>query len=96
MEAAWAFVSGRGAVNKKECGGKTYGFNDIVDEFLGLVDLVFRVGHDEAMQIFFLVTGVSSIRTAFALLDGAFAADRNLCPRLGFHLLQSISTGTDE
>lgn len=101
LELVLAFRDGSGLyrvsslmVDNKD--NRTYSFNDVVNEFLGLVDLVFGVGHDETVQVFFLITCVSSVRTSFALFDGTFAADRNLCPRLGFHLLQSISTGADE
>jgi hypothetical protein len=70
----------------------TYGLNDVVNELLGLVDLLLSVGHDQAMQVFLLVAGVSGVRTAFTLLDGAFATDRNLCAGFGFHLLERVST----
>ncbi len=72
-----------------------------MDELLGFVDLLLRVGHDQTVEIFFLVASMSGIGSActglsvelwsvqtgvdrnstkhtFALLDGAFAADRNL------------------
>lgn len=53
--------------------------NYVVDQLLGLVDLLFCVSHDETMQVFFLVAGGSSIRTALALLDRALATDGNFC-----------------
>ena len=59
------------------CDG-TYRLDDVVDQLLCLVDLFFRVGHDEAVQVFILVAGVSRVRLAFALLDGTLAADGDL------------------
>jgi hypothetical protein len=76
--------------------GLTYSLNDVVDELLGLVDLLLSIGHDQTVQVFLLVAGVSGVRTAFTLLDGAFATDRNLCARFGFHLLERVSTRANE
>jgi hypothetical protein len=42
-------------------GDRSGSLDDIVDEFLGFVDLVFGVGHDQAMQILFLIASVGSI-----------------------------------
>ena len=53
----------------------TFRFYHIVDEFLGFVDLLFGVGHDQAMQVFFLVAGVSCVRSTFSFFDGSFATD---------------------
>jgi hypothetical protein len=39
---------------------------------------------------------VSGIRSALALLDGAFASNGNLGSRLGFHLLEGVSTRSYE
>jgi hypothetical protein len=75
---------------------ETYSFNDIVNQLLRLIDLVLGIGHDKTMQIFFLVAGVSSVRSAFALLDGAFASNGNLGARLGFHLLERVSTRANQ
>jgi hypothetical protein len=75
---------------------ETYSFNDIVDQLLRLVDLLFSIGHDKTMQIFFLVAGVSSVRSAFALLDGAFASNSNLGTGFGFHLLERVSTRANQ
>lgn len=77
-------------------GSWTHSFDDVVDQFLGLVDLVFGVGHDQAVEILFLVTGVSCIGAALALLDGTFATDGDFCTRFGLHLLQSVATRADE
>ena len=67
-----------------------------MNQLLGLVDLLLRVGHDETVEIFFLVAGMSCVRAALAFLDGSLAADGNLGARLSLHLLQSVSTGADE
>lgn len=77
-------------------GRSTYSLNDVVDELLGLVHFVLGIGHNKTVQIFFLVAGMSCVRTALALLDGTFATNGNLCTRLGLHLLQSVATRTDE
>jgi hypothetical protein len=77
-------------------GGGTCSFNDIVDELLRLVDLLFSIGHDKTMQILFLVAGVSSVRPAFALLDGALASNGNLGTGFGFHLLERVSTRANQ
>jgi hypothetical protein len=55
----------------------TYSFNDVVDQFLSLVDLFLGIRHDQAVEIFFLVTGVSCVRAAFSFLDGSFSTDCN-------------------
>lgn len=55
----------------------TYRFDHIVDEFLGLVYLVFSISHNKAVKIFFLVARVSSIGAAFALLDGTLSTNGN-------------------
>ena len=74
----------------------TYRLDDLVDQLLRLVDLFFGVCHDQAVQIFFLVTGVSSIRSSFPFLDGAFSTDCNLRLGLGFHFLERVATRSDE
>lgn len=75
---------------------KTYRLNDIVNELLGLVDLVLCVGHDQTVQVFLLVAGMGSIRATLALLDGAFSTNRNLGARFCLHFLQSVATGPNE
>lgn len=74
----------------------TYRFDNIVDKFLCLVDLFFGISHDKTMQIFFLVAGVSRVRTPFAFFDGAFASDSNFGTRFGLHLLESIAARSDK
>jgi hypothetical protein len=71
-------------------------FNDVVDEFLGLVDLLLGVGHDETVQVLLLVARVSSIGASFAFLDGTLAANGNLGSRLRLHLLQCVTTRSNE
>jgi uncharacterized membrane protein YuzA (DUF378 family) len=70
--------------------------NDVVNQLLGLVDLVFGVGHNKTMQVFFLVAGVCGVGAALSFLDGALASDGNLCTRLCFHLFQGVATRTNE
>ena len=74
----------------------TYRLNDIVDKLLGFVNFLFGIGHDQTVQVFILVTGVSSIRFALALLDRALAADGDLGLRLGLHLLERVTTRANE
>ena len=59
-------------------GCSTYSFNDIVNEFLGFDDFLFGISHDETMKVFFLVAGVSRVRSTLALFDRALATDGNL------------------
>jgi len=75
---------------------RTYRFDDIVNQLLSFLDLFFGIGHDETVQIFFLVARVSGVRSTFSFLDGAFASDSNLGSRFSFHLLQGVSTRSDK
>jgi hypothetical protein len=77
-------------------GNRSSGFNDVVDQLLRLVDLIFGIGHDQAVEILLLIAGVSGIRAAFTLLDGTFATNCNLCTGFGLHLLEGVTTGTYE
>jgi len=74
----------------------TYSLNNVVDRLLGLVNLVFSVGHDQTMQVLLLIAGVSGIRTAFSFLDGTFSANGDLCAGFGFHFLESVTTRSNE
>lgn len=76
-------------VTKESC---TYRLDDIVDQLLGLVDLVLVISHDQAVEVLFLVARVSSVRSTLAFLDGTFATNSNLGARLSLHLLQSVAT----
>lgn len=77
-------------------GRGTYRLDDVVDQFLGFVDFLLRVGHDQTMEILFLVTRVGSIRPAFAFFDGTFATNGNLSAGVCLHLLQCVTTGSDK
>ena len=63
-----------------------------MNELLGLIDLVFGIGHDQTVQVFILVAGVSSVGFAFTLLDGAFAADGDLGAGFLLHGLEGVAT----
>jgi len=76
--------------------GCTYSLDDVVDKLFGFVYLLFRVGHDQAMQILVLVARVRSVRLSFALFHRAFAADGDFGPRLALHLLQCVATRANE
>jgi hypothetical protein len=76
--------------------GMTYSLDNVVDELLGLVDFLLRVGHNQAVQVLLLVTGMSCVRSSFTLFDGALATDRNLRAGLGFHLLEGVSTRSNK
>jgi hypothetical protein len=67
-----------------------------VNQLLCLVDLFLGIRHDQAVQVFFLIAGVSCVRSSFALFDGAFATNGDLGTRLRFHLLERVSTGANE
>lgn len=73
-----------------------YSLNDVVNQLLGLVDLLLGIGHDQTVKIFLLVAGVSGVRTTFSFLDGTFSSDGNFGTGLSFHFLQGISTRTDK
>ena len=75
---------------------ETYGFIDVVNQLLGLINLLLRIGHDQTVKIFLLVTGVSSVRTTFSFLDRSLSTDGNFSSGFCFHLLQGISTRTDK
>ena len=67
-----------------------------MDQLLGLVDLLFRVRHDQTVQILLLIARVSGIGSTLAFLDRAFPTDGNLGLRFRLHLLERVSTGTNE
>jgi len=71
-------------------------FNDVVDQLLGLVHLFLGVGHDETVQVLFLVARMCSVRTALALLHGALSANGDFGARFRFHLLECVATRADE
>jgi hypothetical protein len=77
MDAAYKMLVNVLRRRRKAISGDTYSLDDIVNQFLGFVDLLFGVGHDQAVEIFFLVTGVSCIRAAFSFLDGSLSTDCN-------------------
>jgi hypothetical protein len=55
-----------------------YRLDNVVHKFLGFVNLLFRICHDQTMKILFLVASVSGVRSAFSFLDRAFASNSNL------------------
>jgi len=67
-----------------------------VNQLLGLDDLLFGVGHDQAMEILLLVTSMGRVGTTFTFLDRTFTTDGNLGTRVAFHLLQGIATRADK
>jgi hypothetical protein len=71
-------------------------FDDLVDELLRLIDLLFGVCHDQTVQVLFLIAGVSCVRSTLSFLDGAFAANSDFGARFGFHLLEGIATRSNE
>ena len=58
--------------------GETYSLNDIVNQLFRVVDLLLGIRHDQAMEIFFLVAGVSCVRTTLSFLDGSLSTNGNL------------------
>lgn len=75
---------------------ETHRLDDIVHQLLGFVNLFFRVRHDQAVKVLFLIASVSRVRATFALLDGTFASNSNLGTGLGLHFLQGVSTRSYE
>ena len=54
-------------------------FDDVVNQLLRFIDLFLGIGHDQTVEIFFLVAGVSCVRSTLSFFDGSFATDGNLC-----------------
>src|SRR5450432_4187122 len=67
-----------------------------MNQLLSFVNFLFCICHDQAMEVFFLVAGVSCIRSTLAFLDRAFSTNGDLCTRFCFHFLQGIATWSDE
>jgi hypothetical protein len=67
-----------------------------MNQLLGLVDFLLGIGHDQAVQIFVLVAGVSSVRLSLSFFHGALAANCDFGTGLCLHLLQCVSTWSDE
>lgn len=76
--------------------GRSYRLDNIMDQFLRLVDLVFSVGHDQTVQILLLIARVRGVGATFAFFDGPFTADGDLGARFRLHLLQSVATRANE
>lgn len=74
----------------------THCLNNVVNQFLRFVDLVLGIGHDQTMQILFLVAGVSRVRTTFSFFDRALATNGNLGTRLSFHFLERVASRSDK
>jgi len=74
----------------------TYRLNNIVDQLLCLVNFLFSICHDQAMQILFLVRSVSSVGASFAFLYGSLSTNSNFCTGFCFHFLQGVSTGPNQ
>ena len=79
-----------------EVENRTYCLDDVVDQLLGLVDLVLSIRHDETVQVFLLVAGMCCVRSAFTLLHGTFAANSDLGARFRLHLFERVSTRANE
>ncbi len=66
---------------------KTYSLNDVMNQLLGLIDLLLSIGHNQAMKIFLLVAGMSGVRTTFSFLHGTLSTDGDLGSGFCFHFL---------
>lgn len=73
-----------------------YRLDHVMDQLLGLVNLVLSVGHNQAVQILLLVAGVRSIRATLALFHGALSTNGNLGAGFGLHFLECVATRSDE
>jgi len=93
MEAACTSVRFR---QNKVIDTGTYSFDDLVDQFLSLVDLLFSIGHDKTMKVFLLVAGMSGIGAAFSFFHTAFASNSNLGARVGLHSLESVASRSNK
>lgn len=80
----------------KHLGGKTYGFNNVVDQLLGFIDLLLGVCHDQAMKIFLLVASVSGVGTTLSFFNGSLSTDGDFGLRFSFHLFERVSTRSDK
>jgi hypothetical protein len=67
-------------------------FDDVVDECFRLVDFFLGICHDETMQVFFLIAGVSCVRSSLAFFNRAFASNGDFGSRFGFHFLERVAT----
>jgi hypothetical protein len=67
-----------------------------MDELFRFVHFLFGIRHDQTVQVFVLVAGVSCIRLALSFLDRSFAANSDLGAGLILHLLESVATRADE
>jgi hypothetical protein len=67
-----------------------------MDKFLGFVDFLLCVCHDQAMEILFLIAGVSGIGAALSLFDRAFTANSDFGLRFSFHFFERVATWSDE
>ena len=76
--------------------GKTYRLNDVVNQLLGFVDLFFGVCHDQTVQVFLLIAGMGGIGAAFSLFYGSFSTDGDFGAGFGLHLLEGVTTGSNE
>ena len=67
-----------------------------MDELLGFCNLFLGIGHDQEVKVLVLVACMRSVRLDITLLDRALSTNGDLGLRLGFHVFQSVTTGTDE
>ena len=74
----------------------TYSFDDLVDQFLSLIDLFLSIGHDKTMKIFLLVAGMSGIGAALSFFDTAFATNSNLGAGICLHSLESVASRSNK
>ena len=74
----------------------TYSLDDVVDQLLGLVNLLLGICHDQTVEILLLVAGVSGVGPTLAFLDGTLSTDGDLGAGLCFHFLQSVTTRADK
>lgn len=70
-------------------------FNNSVNHLDASCDLILRVSHDQAMQIFFSVIS-KLIRFTLPFLNAAFAPNTDFRATVPFHLLQTIAARADQ
>jgi hypothetical protein len=73
----------------------THRLDDLVDQFDTRLDLELVVAGDKTMKLVLFVLWEPAL-PAFAILDGAFTSDRDLCARLPLHPLERVATWAHE
>ena len=74
---------------------RTHGFDDFVDEAYARAHFLVRIRNNQTMQILLRIIR-KRIRPRLTLLNTPLAPDRNLRPALPLHLLQTVSSRSNQ